>query len=188
MPLLAIEIKNIAGSLLGFPKTHFSRNSQRTTSRGIALILLVIAASTATASAYELNCETDEFTDEEHCDLSIKNEGAILSFSTTDSGENYVISLLDFSEQPLFTDYMLLRVDENPARDFSELPNPIYSDRGFVIVALKPDYGKELAAEIINGEEIKLRLSEYSSGYEVYSFTTEGFESAWKEFNEAIGF
>lgn len=137
-------------------------------------------------SAFEIQCDVDDFTDEESCRIEKVNmtTGQGITIGHTDDKQSVAFGILDLVDQPLFEEYLLVRVDEFEARDLAQPKNSADGSRGYVLTALSKQEAESFFQEIIDGETLKARLSVFDGAYKDFNFSTSGFGNVWQEFKD----
>lgn len=147
---------------------------------------ILFAILFAQANAFELSCEVDDFTDEELCNIQYvdRTTGEGILIGHTDNMKRPTFAVLDFSDDPLFKDYMLVRVDDLQARDLASSGLIIRGERGFAITSIEKADADSFFQDIADGETLKVRLSVFNGGFKDFEFSTEGFDTVWSQFKE----
>jgi hypothetical protein len=148
---------------------------------------MLLMAFSHSGVAYELVCEVDDFTDQEKChieNIDMTTGRGIMIGHTTDM-DHIAFGILDLVDEPLFEEYLRVRVDEGEIRDLAKSGNNVMSSRGYVLSSLSKREAAELSSEIIGGEVIRARLVVFDEGTKDFQFSTDGFGDVWKQFTES---
>lgn len=138
-------------------------------------------AFSASAMAWEVNCDIDEFTDERSCYLkNSTTPGKIFLIALSDDKSKFGLSVGDAST--LYNESAVIRVDDNQAIELEEVSSLAVGSRGSIMFVLKDGMANKLANQMMAGREAKVGLSTIREGRQVIDFSLNGFTDAWNEY------
>lgn len=148
----------------------------------LALAALLLTSS---AFAWEVTCKVDDFTDEETCQINTQSDDHLLLITrmldSLDAEDLMLyVGAADINALNLYEEELLIRIDRNEPWYLHKLGGARASSRSVEAFVFLDD-ADELINQMIEGEEIRVRLSIRGGSNHDMKFSADGFSEAWNE-------